>query len=203
MGKFVITQDMVNKIKRIKDKGDFITAFNFFEPTFKNINEVKKISKALIGSNNIISIDDFRQGDAFAFTTVNPGDINQTNIKLTKDLIMIFGPSFDRSPKSELDFPGSNQIIRVPTAGTVINLSNPGNKNEIKTNLVFANPAFNKRSAEIFARRMNFPVGKITQLPNSIDIKTSQKFNPRNFKFSRSKRINNKIVEKILTNRLI
>ncbi len=195
MGKFIITQDMVNKIKRIKNSGEVISRI-IIRPSFnKPFNDILKIGKALIGPKNIISSDIAGNGTIFLFTNIFTDDIEAKSIRLVKDIFLIAGKS--------MDFERVEQNIIVPTAGTVINLSNPGNKNQVRTNLIFANPTFNKRSAEVFARGMGFPVGKITQLPNAIDIQTSQKFNPRNFKFTKNRRINNKIVEKILTNRLI
>ncbi len=208
MGKFTITQDIVNKLKRIKSNNRlFVLRILFDKTKIKTIGDSNKIVNALIGKINNSNLTEFLNGDISASTNVNADPFNKRSIinlgQGVKLDIGKFNKPVPRPGPDEFFFAGDQQIIKIPISGTVIQTSNPGNKNQVRTNLVFANPTFNKRSAEVFARGMGFPVGKITQLPNAIDIKTSQKFNPRNFKFTKNRRINNKIVEKILTNRLI
>ncbi len=209
---FTITQEMVNKIKKIKQDKLLIEDIEFGSPPFgTNEKALRKIASKLVGSKNVGTVkktSNLFRGKLTNFIKFETKEgktgslIRDTDIiKITNGLLISVGKQTPRDERIDLEFnPDLKQDIIIPKVETFELRDRPGNKNEVKTNLIFANPTFNKSTAERTARLLGFPVGRIRQLPNAIDIETSERFNPINFKFKKERKINRKIIERILTN---
>ncbi len=176
MGRFIITQAIVDKIKKIKAKGDLITVLEFNSPTFKSPSGdnsfTVKVAKAILGPN--FSWVSLKKGTGEVFTRVNPSSVDIKDSKLSKDLIIVSG-------KPDGIFGGSDQKIFIPMAGKVIETSNPETTSKVQS-IIFNRQFWTiSKAKDWINNHPQFNIGKIDLPLDGKTIRFRQQ-DPKKFK---------------------
>lgn len=177
MGRFIITQAMVDKIKKIKAKGDLITVLEFNSPTFKspsgNNSFTVKVAKAILGPT--FSFVELKNGIGGVFTRVNPSFVDLKDSKLSKDLTIVSGKPDNTT------FTGSDQKIFIPMAGKVIETSNPETTSKVQS-IIFNRQFWTiSKAKDWINNHPQFNIGKIDLPADGKTIRFRQQ-DPKKFK---------------------